>query len=644
MKKVSAIFLIVLMYSVSFAQQTNYTSKIKEAVNLYERAERAYSADNLYAAKIDITNAIKIDTTFMEAYMLLGELLGRDGKYEETLSLYLKAIKINGDAYPLSYVLLGSVQFYLQKYEDAKASYTKYLTFQYIKPGSKEVAEFEIKRCDFRINTIKNPVPFIPKNLGPNVNSAYDEYLPALTADEQTLVITVRLPRENVSPNSKNKFNEDFFVCRKTDGKWQIRETIGDEINTPNNEGAQSVSADGQTLYYTACEKSGGYGGCDIFYSKRVGDTWSKPINIGSPINTESWESQPSISSDGKTLYFASDRPGGYGELDIWKSSLDVTGKWTNPINIGPQINTSATEMSPFIHPDNTTLYFASDGWIGMGGLDLFMSQTDEKGAWTEPMNLGYPINSSQEETSLIVNATGDKAYFSSKRDDTYGGMDLYEFELYKEARPIPVTYVKGKVFDAATKAGIEAKFELIDLETTDIEMEAVSNSGTGEFLVSLPTNRNYALNVSKKGYLFYSENFSLKNRANSSKPYQIDIPLQAIKVGDKIILNNIFFETNSYVLKNESKVELNKIIGFMKENNTVKIELSGHTDNTGSKDLNKKLSENRAKAVYDYLVNNSISSGRLRFKGYADMQPVAQNTTTEGKAKNRRTELKIIE
>lgn len=642
--KVSLLIIFLFLSSkFLFAQFDKYSSTSKEAISLYERAERGYRADNFYAAKIDVANAIKADTTFVEAYMLLGELLGKEGKYDETLSLYLKATRINGEAFPISFILLGSVQFYLQKYEEAKASYEKFLTIKETKQESRDLVEYEIKRCDFRIRALKNPVPFIPKNLGPNVNSENDEYLPALTTDEQTLIYTVRLPRENIPANSKNKFNEDFYISHYEKDKWQIREPIGDQINTLNNEGAQSISADGQVLYYTACEKSGGLGGCDIFYSKKAGDTWSKPMNIGPPVNTQYWEAQPSISADGRTLYFASGRPGGIGDFDIWKSTLEDNGKWTDPVNLGPRINTTAAEMSPFIHSDNKTLYFASDGWIGMGGMDLYMIQTDSALEWKMPKNLGYPINSSQDEISLIVNAKGDKAYFSSKKDDSYGGMDLYEFELYKEIRPTSVTYVKGRVFDATTKSNIEAKFELIDLETTETIMEAYSNSSTGDFLVSLPANRNYALNVSKKGYLFYSENFSLKSLKDAS-PFQIDIPLQAIKVGDKVVLKNIFFETNSYVLKDESKVELNKIIGFMKDNNTVKIEISGHTDNVGAKQTNKTLSEKRAKSVFEYLINHAINKDRLKYIGYADSQPVSPNTTPEGKAKNRRTELKVIE
>lgn len=627
-----------------FPQFDKYSSLSKEAVALYERAERAYRADNLYSAKVDASNAIKADSSFVEAYMLLGELLGKDGKYDETLKLYLKATQVNGEAFPISFILLGSVQFYLEKYEEAKASYEKFLTIKDIKDESKDIAEFEIKRCRFRIDALKNPVPFVPKNLGGNVNSEFDEYLPAITADEQTLVITVRLPRENEQANSKNKYQEDFYECHASGEAWNMRETIGDEINTPNNEGAQSISADGQALFFTACEKSGGYGGCDIYISRKNDGAWGRPVNLGPPVNTLNWESQPSISSDGRTLYFASNKPGGLGDLDIWKSELDNEGKWSVPVNLGPGVNTSASEMSPFIHPDNNTLYFASDGWIGMGGLDLYMSRVDSAEEWKTPKNLGYPINTRQDETSLIVNARGNKAFFSSRREDTFGGMDLYEFELYPEIRPIPVTYVKGKVFDAVSNHGLDAKFELIDLETTEMIMEATSNKSTGEFLVSLPVNRNYALSVSKKGYLFFSENFSLKNNNGHDTPFQIDIPLQLIKVGDKVVLKNIFFETGSFVLKDESKVELNKIISFMKENNTVKIEISGHTDNSGTKLINKKLSENRAKSVFGYLSNQGIPVERLKYAGYADAQPVAKNNSPEGKAKNRRTELKIIE
>ena len=643
MKYIFIFFCFFLVFS--FVSMAQYTTSDKEAIKLYERAERALKAESYYAVKVDAQNAIKLDSMFVEAYMILGQVFAQERNFDEALRIYERATRLNGDAYPKSYLLLGSIQYFVGKLEDAAKSYMYYLSFENEKKETREIAEYELQKCEFRINAKKNPVPFVPKNLGPDINSEFDEYLPALTADEQTLVITVRLPRENVPPNSKNKFNEDFFISQKIDGVWQKRQPIGNEINTPNNEGAQSISADGQLLFFTACEKSGGYGGCDIYCSRKIGDKWGKPVNLGQPVNTDYWESQPSISSDGKTLYFASDRFGGYGELDIWKTTLDSNGKWTKPVNLGKSINTSASEMSPFIHPDNTTLYFASDGWIGMGGLDLFMSRCDEKDEWSEPKNLGYPINTSGEETSLIVNAIGNKAYFSSRRDDTFGGMDLYEFELYQEVRPIPVTYVKGKVFDATTKNSLEAKFELVDIETAELIVEATSNSGNGEFLVSIPVNRNYALSVSKKGYLFYSENFSLKDVKDASEPFKIDIPLSSIKIGQKIVLKNIFFETNSFVLKTESKVELNKLVNFMTENSNIKIEISGHTDNVGRKDLNMKLSEKRAKAVYDYLLQSkAISEFRLKFKGYADTQPIESNATPEGKAKNRRTEIKIIE
>ena len=320
--------------------------------------------------------------------------------------------------------------------------------------------------------------------------------------------------------------------------------------------------------------------------------------------------------------------------------------------------------MSPFIHTDNKTLYFASDGLIGMGGCDLFVSRkillypsdrlpapnpsgerSDglQNSEWQTPVNLGYPINTYKDEIGLIVNARGNLAMFSSDRLSKQG-KDIYEFDLYEQARPVKVNYVKGKVFDADTKKRLKAKFELIDLETAKIVVESHSNSINGEYLVCLPIDKNYALNVSKKGYLFYSENFSLKNLADPSKPYFIDVALQPIKVGEKVVLKNIFFETDSYELKLESKAELEKLIYYMKENPGIKVEISGHTDNVGSKEHNKKLSHNRAKSVFEYLTQDFPSlTERLTYKGYDYSEPIATNDTEEGRAKNRRTEFKII-
>jgi outer membrane protein OmpA-like peptidoglycan-associated protein len=419
---------------------------------------------------------------------------------------------------------------------------------------------------------------------------------------------------------------------------------MGPPINTEDNEGAQFITSDGKRMYFTACNRGDGLGKCDIYMSEKLGKGWSNPINLGEPINSAYSEKQPTLSSDGKNLYFVSNRPGGKGGLDIWVSALNTKGKWGMPINLGDSVNTAMDEQSPYIHPDNQTMYFSSNGWPGMGGFDLYFTRRKPTSppTWSKAVNLGYPINTFADEVGLIVNANGDHAYFSSNRIPEKG-KDIYTFELYGQARPVQVSYLKGKVYDSETKAPLEAQFELIDLKSSKTINQATANKYTGEFLVCIPTNNDYALNVSKKGYLFFSENFTLTGVKDNAKPFLKDIPLQSMKAGNKVVLKNVFFETNSFELKPESTVELNKMLQFLNENFNLKIEISGHTDNVGSDALNQKLSENRAKAVVDYLTSKGITPARMISKGYGKTQPIANNNTEEGRALNRRTEFKIL-
>ena len=433
-------------------------------------------------------------------------------------------------------------------------------------------------------------------------------------------------------------------MSKKVDGKWQKRSNVGPPINTPANEGAQCISPDGQFLFYTLCNSPSGMGRCDIYFSFKEGNKWSTPKNVGPPINSKYWDSQPSLSSDGNTLYFVSNRPGGKGEKDIWSSTLTKEGYWGAPVNLGDSINTEYSDMSPFIHPDNKTLYFASEGHPGMGKHDIFYARMKKDGTFGKPVNIGYPINTSSDEFSLIVNSKGNLAYYaSSNRKEGFGNLDLYSFDLYEKARPTLVTYVKGKVFDVDTKKMLDAKLELLDLETSKVVTEIYSNAITGEYLVCLPANKNYAFNASRNGYLFYSENFSLINRKNPEEPFLMDIPLKPIKTGEKVVLKNIFFETGKYNLKDESRSELNKLGDFLIKNPKVKIEVSGHTDNVGDQKMNQTLSLNRAKSVYDFLITNGIAAERLTYKGFGETQPVDSNDAEKGRAANRRTEFKVI-
>jgi outer membrane protein OmpA-like peptidoglycan-associated protein len=341
---------------------------------------------------------------------------------------------------------------------------------------------------------------------------------------------------------------------------------MAEPLNSNENEGAGCISQDGRILYFTACGRPDGAGRCDLYLSYRKEGGWSRPQNLGPAVNTGGWESQPCLSIDGQTLYFVSDRKDGLGGMDIWRSTL-VEGRWSQPVNMGPGINTAGDEKSPFVSFDDQTLYFSSNGRVCMGGMDLFMCRRTGDSTWSEPQNLGYPINTRGDESSLIVSPDGSTAIFSSDKFGGQGQLDLYSFALPETVRPEPVVYKE---------------------EITEVAPE--------------------------------------------------------LKVGESITLKNVFFQTGKYTLLDISIVELDKVVEMMQQHPTMRIELGGHTDNVGSEAMNQKLSEQRAKAVYDYLVQHGVAAERLSYKGYGPSQPVADNSTPEGRRQNRRTVFTIIE
>ncbi|MGZ4057091.1 MAG: OmpA family protein [Bacteroidia bacterium] len=623
-----------------------YTSTNKKAISAFQDALKLYQSGKDADAEKELLKAIEKDPNFIEPHLLYAEILQTRNQAEKAIDEYVKAISINPGFDLNNFYNLGILEIGLGRYENAKKDFLSFLKKAHINPDAKEIAERNLANCDFAIDAMKHPVPFDLKNMGPSINSNLDEYFPAITADGQTCFYT-RNNRTEQLP-----LQEDFLVSKKVNGEWAPSVLVGNGINTEGNEGAPCISADGQILFFVACDEKRdghypggrkGYGSCDIFYSTKVGSNWSKPYNIGPMINTSQYETQPSFSADGKTLYFVSARPGGLGETDIWYSTLQADGSWGKPVNLGNKINTPGKEESVFIHPDGKTLYFGSNGHVGMGGLDLYVSRMNDKGEWGDPVNLGYPINTYGDENSILVGPSGDVAYLASTRAGGFGGLDLYQFDLYEAVRPGKITYAKGKVYDAKTKAPLGAHFELIDLASGKSAIESDANSGNGEFLVTLPVEKDYALNVSQQGYLPYSENFSLKELTDLSKPFLLDVPMQPIDTGSIWELKNVFFETGKFDLKPESKAELNKLVSFLNLNKTLRGELSGHTDNVGDKKSNLTLSLNRAKSVYDYLVTNGIDAKRLTYKGFGDTRPKVKNDSDGNRAKNRRTEFKVI-
>ncbi len=625
-----------------FAQSQQYSTESKGAIKAYENGRLALQSRVYDEAIENFKKALEKDRAFIEAYLMLGEVYFEKKDFDKVIFYYEQAMNLNPDFFPTGYFVLGNMYLDKGNYDKAKENYEHFLSNEERNKNIDKEAEENIKRAEFGIHAVNNPVPFQPENLGEKVNSRYNEYWPSLSADESMLVFTILLPKDKTNPKVFNNRQEDFYFSVKEEDGWSQAKSVGAPLNSGLNEGAQSISADGRYMFFTACNRSDGVGMCDIYFSEKKGDEWTVPVNLQRPVNSNRKETQPSVTTNGRTLYFASDRGGTKGNLDLWVSFLQEDGSWSNPENLGDKINTKGDEMSPFIHHDNQTLYFSSEGHIGMGGYDLFMSRRDSLGNWQEPINLGYPINTHNDEIGLIVNASGEVAYYSSDREQN--NKDLYEFELYKEVRPVPVSYMKGKVFNIDTKELLGARFELINLETGTLVSASQSDPITGEFLVCIPTDKNYALNVNRRGYLFYSDNFELEGVHEKIDPYMVDIPLTPLRAGKKIVLRNVFFETDSFTLQPESKVELDKIAELMELHPTMKVEISGHTDDVGTENYNMELSENRAKSVVFYLRRKGIRIDRMIYKGYGESQPIADNETEPGRAKNRRTELKVIE
>lgn len=609
----------------------------KKAYALFGEALKMHNLLDDEKALQLLDKAIAKDPRYIDAYDLKGNILKNLGRFDEAKTTFQTILGINPDhVYALTD--LASIHFQLNEYDDCLRILNRLLPVVGVGDKRAEVMA-EIDRAEFAKKAFNNPVPFKPVNLGTAINTKYEEYFPGLDIEEQTLYFTRRDGSLSIYEQDEDLFISDL-VEQNGDWIWSASKNIGPPVNTRENEGAFSASPDGKFLFFTSCSRPGGVGRCDIWYTAREGETWTEPKNLGQPVNSREWESQPSISADGVTIYFASNRPGGFGGTDIWYSKK-TNGKWGNPINLGPGINTPRDEQFPFIHNDGTTLYFTSEGLPGMGKSDIFLTRSIN-GKWSTPMNLGYPINTSGDEWNFIVNRSGDVAYFSSSGlSPNYGGMDIYSVELYEDARPKKTSYVRGVVMDKFTGKALKADIELYSLKTGKKVTETFSDAANGKFLLNLPANSDYALKAGAPGYAYHSENFSL-SESTLNEPYELIIKLEPIKKDVKMVMKNVLFEVDKSELKTESFVELNQLVDYLNRNASLYIEIGGHTDNTGTEVRNKTLSEERAQSVYTYLISQDIDASRLTYKGYGSSQPVATNDTPEGRAQNRRTEIKI--
>ncbi len=630
-------FFIFLFSAELLAQVSGLGTNSKKAADYYLEAQKEASRRNYPAALELFDKALKKDPNFGEAHYLKAKTLMHIGEVELARLHFEKATELlpMRPKYADTFLLLGRMYMDEGDYIKAEAAFRKYMSADPGNYAGQEIAQEYIRNCQFGIESIDHPDSIKPKKLPHPLNNFQFQYFPVLTGDGEFIFFTARSARST----------EEILVSRNINGNWNPPQNISDSINTVEyNEGTCAISADGRVLVFTSCNAPGLLGRCDLLISYRQGNEWSKPKNLGKNINTRHWESQPSLSSDGRLLLFSSDRPGGKGRMDIWYSIKQKDGNWARAKNLGAPVNTPGEEFSPFLHNNGQTLFFSTNGRKGMGGLDLYMTERTEDG-WSKPENLGYPLNTWKDEVGIYVSSEGKTAYYS--RTSVNDGVErsfLYKVELPPRLQVKKESHaLKGRVYDSQTNKPLAAGINLMDLEKDTAIQSLKSDSINGGYLIILTKGADYGLFISRPGYLYKSINFDLKN-AGPDGHLVLDIPLDPIIKGATTELRNIFFDFGSFELRRESKIELNELITFVSENPNVKIEIAGHTDNVGSHDDNIRLSKNRTLAVRDYLVSNGVDISNVSFEGYGETKPLAPNDSEENRQLNRRIEFTILE
>ncbi len=653
-KGITLLCILLLLVSSSdlYAQQKEKCGKEpkKKALKLYNEAILEYKFHKLPNAINLLKEAISIDKEYVDAYFVLG-IIYIEPNYtnvSEAEKNFLKVIELcpEYDVYP--YYYLGDICYGREQYDNA----VKYFT-EFLKDVDKIKSDADYFRASglleyakFYQYMINNPVPFDPVSVT-GISTKNDEYLPIISPDNEIAMFTRKseIPVSKGVIGGQKKFQEKFCYSVKNDsGMFDNGQEMPYPFNTFQNEGGATITVDNKRLYYTVCQMDTKtkYYNCDIYSSELVNGSWTEIKSLGNKINSPSnWDSQPTITADGKTLYFVSDRAGGIGGYDIYKILRNDTGGWSSPINLGPTINTKGNEKSPFIHSDSQTLYFASDGMLGMGAYDIFFAKLGDDGKWVKPKNIGYPINTVADEVGLFVSTDGKTAYFCSNKYKGPGGWDLYSFSLYDKAKPEKVLLIKGVVKNKGTDEFLNANVELKNAKTKQITYIPI-DSTTGKYIVIVPFKDDYILTVKKEGFVKDTKYIS-KQDSIFEEPAEINFDVKELKVGETYKINDIYYETNSFELTEESKTVLNEFIEFLKENSRVNISIHGHTDNVGNDADNLLLSENRSKSVYNYMIQNEIDPKRLSYKGFGETKPIASNDTNQGRAKNRRTEFVIM-
>ena len=659
------LFLIGLFFVHSFATaQSNYPCEIefsKKAEKIYKQARAAHQKGENDKATSLYKQCIAEQEDWAAPYFNLGMQAVRklekttekkDNLFQTAINYFEKSVELCPQYNLTAYFHLGKLYYSVGQYGKAVKSLEIFIEDpdEKIKNQSqKEEAEWFLEYSIVYEKLYDNPVPFDPAPVK-GMSTTDGEYLGAISPDDDYMFYTRRkLVEKELYGRKTQDFEEIFTVSeRLKDGSFTVGTPMpSPPFNMTQNEGSPTITLDNKYMVFTRCSNvdkydSTSYYNCDLYFTENIDGQWTDIQNLGKAINGDlTWETQASISADGQTLFFVSDRDGGLGGYDIYYSTRDANGNWKKAQNVGAPINTDRNEKTPFLHSDNKTLYFSSDGFTGIGGYDIYVSRLSENGEWAKPLNIGYPINSQRDDIGLFVNTFGNKAYFSTNR--LSGNLDICEFDLYPEARPNKVILVKGEVENMDSEKS--TKVELKNIKTKKIESVDVDIQTKRYAAIIHDTEDDYLLTIKQEGYAYETKYIESKKLIMDDVQLltQKDFELKPIKVGESYQINDIYFATNSFELTSASKFVLDILIEFLQDNSDVKIEIQGHTDNIGNRNDNMILSDNRAKAVYDYLVENYIQSNRLRYKGFADTKPIANNSTEEGRAKNRRTVFVIL-
>jgi outer membrane protein OmpA-like peptidoglycan-associated protein len=637
------LFLAIVCFGMPSGCQTTRSTADPKTVKALDEAMAYSRAGDAEKALQSTEKVLKKNPDLVDAWLLKANLHFDQQQWPEAEIALEKAIALKSDYYPNAYIQLAEIEWQTDQYADCAAHAKAFLAAKGSKIDEKarNQATRLIQNATFAVQAIKQPIPFVRTKLSDAINSVDPEYLPSLTADGRYFLFTRR----------ENNRDENYWLSEWTPEGWRPARPV-DELNTPNLEGAATLTADGQFLIFSseARGEEHGQGNFDIWYAAAKGGgrfTPAKPF--GTSINSASFDGQPCLSADGRELYFVSQRPSGKGGKDMYMCRK--TGETWAPAVPLTSLNTLWNEQTPFIHPDGQTLYFTSEGWPGMGDQDLFYARRQPDGTWSAPINLGYPLNTKQDEGALFVTTDGKKGYYAARVISEGQKHDIYEFEMPEAARPAAVTYVKGRVIDGATRKRLKSHLKVVDLAT---QTPYAITEGPEGFLVCLPAGKNYGFYAEKEGYLFYSKHIQLDSARTVLAPETIEIALTPVPKaatpsspapptkGAVIVLNNLLFDTGSARLKAESETEIQAVLTLMLTYPDLRIGIHGHTDNTGTEEANRKLSEARAKVLYDELVKRKVSPARMSFKGFGASVPVAPNDTEQGRMLNRRTELAI--